>query len=611
MLPIIKVTQEYEYIGNPKLISDFQQSTKGYYNEEIVLTIDFKNEEGKIETFPFVLNVLKEEEIKFSNKIDWARWDSPNAWLIVSQFLIHINDWYPEVERHLEESKFHILVNHSRSNEYVNRIKSMRTPKKETIAFEINNLFISVENAENFYTFAKYVLKNNDVITKLKDEIQHFLDKKLVKKRISEETHAAYRSGLERFYYWFLARKTNQFPKVTQEVIEDFKKESQQVLNKGYYLQKKPLSLGYVNQTLKNLQEFIENYKGEEIGAIELFSIPPRIKEVYGGELEEIDQNFLYLIEKYRFFEEKGDAKLSSLRDKFRNLLLFRLSLETMLPNSQLLTLTFNQFNLNKGCLHIQNREIYLTQDTLFFLKAYHQFRKRHDQNILKWRLHRLDSYVLMSFLKRLFPEEEYVKILPQESEIKEIDKKIANTKEAKEIEELIEERDKLEKKNEERLLELGENGAGLLAEMAMKHSLMNHIFISNQHRILSLNAVEKIFKSVSVKGMNLGYTREKHLADLNVPYHVIQSLGFSKAPKFDIEITDKIKDKIVENMFAVRTEEELTEIFKEKLIRDRILAIANFVSNKGTIPNVKTYRKKAEAYYKDYTFVRERLNNL
>ncbi|PGP18646.1 hypothetical protein COA01_23170 [Bacillus cereus] len=615
MLPVIKDAKLYRYVGNPIITNDIETEAENksstYMGDVFSVEVDFRDDIGNIQPHYFNVSLSNHKLTSFHSEEN--QYDDIENWFIMSEFASNIDDWFPRIEEVMKEYRLAILINKDNGGEVLEKAENAEE-KRKNIHFTINGVTFNLETVEKVKGFAEYLVEKKENIVSIASEIQSYLDKRLEKKKISEETHRAYLSMLERFYFWLLAKQTTSFPIVNEAIIEEFKSDSQQNMNLGYYAQK-PLSLGYVNQILLNLVDFIENHLGTELGVVEYFKIPPRSREVYGEEIIEKDETFLYTAAKYQNLVERKEATMSRYRDKLRNVILFRLSWETMMTNRDLLKLTFDNVCKKTWNLIINEKTIYLTADTKQLLHQYVNFRNKYDESILRKRIDETTNNDFFRVTKGFLEKNDYDFFEKTEKKIDALRKLRSNKNiESSQMEAAKQEYDEIWN---ERAQKIEDFPMDSFIRKSMRHSLFNQLFISNQYRIPDVNTVEKIFKEVGVNGKNLGYTREKFLGERGIHPYIIDKMRINKKPKIDLEITETIERVLGENMIRIPSDIEITQNFKGKLIADSAFSKANFVSN--TIRKTPMSKEEFEAYVEkckeefkeilgDYVFERDKL---
>lgn len=615
MLPTLHDLKFKKYKGNATVLNDFENELLGddtFVFSPIRISVDFENERGVVEPLEFGIIPLEGQVSLYDEDLHrrGMDYDYVNSWLVISDFLVHIDDWFPKLEEAMEEYKLTILMKFEDGVDILSQINDLRAEKKHVL-FKVNGYVLNATNAAEFYELVSYIMDKKQDVLKLKQDIHQYLNKRLEKKKISEETHRAYQSMLGRFYYWFLVKYREGYPKVHTEVVEAFKRDSQTLLNLPYYKQEKPLSKGYVNQVLINVVDFVETYLKEDAGVVEPFKIPPRTRETYGAELVEYDMNFIYLVAKYQNLVSQGIAKLSRFRDKMRNFMLFRLSLETMLTNRELTKLKLTDFHLANGELSVNGKKVYLTPDTVQFLKQYKQFRKKYDRAIFVNKLNSVEDKNFLGFIKKVLNEHDYKAIgaLKIEEDLKRIKELLKKSEGLTQVEkkQLLEEEKEVLLQRENVIDEVLDEENAYIDKM-FSHPLFEFMFISNQYNILSVNAIEKLFKESKVKGTNLTYTREQQLAELNVHPYVVEKIRPNKTPRYDIEITDEITNKLTQDIVEVLNDREMTEVIKEHLIDDKAEAVERYVLARKGSPNIKKYKRQAAEEFSEYSFSRKNL---
>lgn len=615
MLPTLHDLKFKKYKGNATVLNDFENELLDddtFVFSPIRISVDFENESGIVEPLEFGIIPLEGQISLYDEDLHrrGMDYDYVNSWLVISDFLVHINDWFPKLEEAMEEYKLTILMKFEDGVDILSQINDLRAEKKHVL-FKVNGYVLNATNAAEFYELVSYIMDKKQDVLKLKQDIHQYLNKRLEKKKISEETHRAYQSMLGRFYYWFLVKYREGYPKVHTEVVEAFKRDSQTLLNLPYYKQEKPLSKGYVNQVLINVVDFVEMYLKEDAGIVEPFKIPPRTRETYGAELVEYDMNFIYLVSKYQNLVSQGIATLSRFRDKMRNFILFRLSLETMLTNRELTNLKLTDFHSESKELVINGKKVYLTADTAQFLKQYKEFRKKYDRAIFVNKLKSVDDGKFFGFIKKVLSERDYNAI--GAPKIEENLKRIKETLKKPEGLTQVEKKQLQEEENEvllqrKNVIDEILDEENKYVDKMFAHPLFECMLISNQYNILGVNAIEKTFKELGIKGTNLTYTREQQLAELNVHPYVIEKIRPNKTPRYDMEITEEIINKLTQDIIEVLDDREMTGAIKGHLIDDKAEAVKRYVLSRRGTPNMDKYKGQAAEEFSEYSFSRKNL---
>lgn len=200
---------------------------------------------------------------------------------------------------------------------------------------------------------------------------------------VAASTKKSYLDGLESFFRYLFDNKIDRMTSFDEQDINDFI---------AYKIEKEDRKTSYLKRLLtvifdycrytqrfldKKKIQMIENHT-ENKGIVKKVTIEQIEKELYNQYLEVATRDEII-------------PKLSKLRDKKRNYILFKLILETGSEINELLQCDFDDITIENGItgIRIQDRFVPLNQKTYNLMQNYISFRKKKDKEveIEKWEI--------------------------------------------------------------------------------------------------------------------------------------------------------------------------------------------------------------------------------
>lgn len=583
-------------------------------------------------SFPIEINItIKNKEIELPAIIVLDCLKKPICWIRTDEFFSDFELLYVAIDslyKILKDERVVKMMNTKqiRNEMLKSEVLERKSNGKSNIDLFLTNVKYKIN--DDFYEAKKQIemvqhnvdllLSKMDDVKKLLQQINDYITSLTVK----EETKSLYFYCLQSFYEWLFYMKTDQFPNVSTEVINE-------------YLQTYDATNYYKNLAIKQVLKIEKTYNKQiKFDAVHWKNPVEKEQTIYSQRfLAEVEVNLLKNLGAHkRQIEDYNDYlrsighephSYSRLRDLMRNWIYFRLAAETMLKSRELIALNFENIDFEQLRITIikQNKKqvVAITKQTAIYLAKYKKFRNVYDDKIeeekhyyrwmygteLKDRNKKEEEMALISPYLNDLERREFNQINDSLKKINEqIDvqktSKHEKSKVMQSIGELRKERKQLNNKFAKKYAEVKRKYSEQMDE-----NMKSALFVSSHSKRVNVNTMEKVMNNLGVTTEVLRVTRYKLLL-----HSEVNELALMKIMGY--ENKTKVKEAVYETALKIMEKSNIYFVSEKKIDETiKTMIIESFCKHLiSKYPTINQNRLKREAIekYKEYDFTRRSL---
>lgn len=568
--------KDYEIVG----------LTKWVENDVVEVLIYFQNSQDTLEMNGYLDLINGRFTLETTEELSYFE-----QMYCVSEFVIGLSKEFKTLGDFIESNRLKIVFEFDNGVKALSDFESFGYERAaRSLKYNYHGQYVSGNLAEKFRKYAQSISYNQEKIREFFVKMDTYFDKYKI---VNVETRYVYRNQLKTFAKHMLIRNAENFLDMTSDNINQFIKENES---------KSAVS---VNNMARLALDFMKTMYNAEFENIQLREIVKKERKAYS--MEDVvagEKSLLYKIAKHRYFMKKLDflyginnpfISVGKLRDHIRNLLFYRLASEVVVGRlGDLINLTFNDFNAQKGTIFIKNKEIPLTHSTRTLLEEFKGFRETWDDFILlekNW----FAELKLRDVGGKPDPEAQWYwkHLKPEQKErLKTYNLLLLNIENSK--------TKGNEKELDKEFREISLNRAKFLSPILAKiekeqgenkeFNANDYIFISNRTKLVEQDTFKKMLqqasqdREVSLTTEGLRYTRATFLTQ-ELPGLTVNQLLTRKWKKGTN--LDFFKTEIPFSM----DDQELTSIFKGRLTQD----LLDYEISKRNISGTKKEKEQEE----------------